>query len=168
MSYERQTSLEDVRIGPISHPGGNAVKVIFLDIDGVLNTRKTVERWQGCIGIDQVLANRFARLQQATAASVVLSSTWRVSRDWRATMRKNGVVGIIDRTPDLRDRTRGEEIQAWLNAHPEVQLYAILDDVRDMLPHQPLFRTSFFRGGLTEEIAQRVQLHFARRVADQS
>jgi hypothetical protein len=136
------------------------VNVIFLDIDGVLNTSKTVERWRGCVGIDQVLAQRFLRLQQATRAGVVLSSTWRLSRNWKANMRRNGVMGITDRTPDLRDRTRGEEIQAWLDAHAEVQLYAILDDACDMLPHQPLFRTSFFRGGLTEEIAQRVLLHF--------
>jgi hypothetical protein len=136
------------------------VNVIFLDIDGVLNTHKTVERWRGCIGIDQVLAQRFSRLQQATGACVVLSSTWRLSRNWKANMHRNGVTGIIDKTPDLRGRIRGEEIQAWLDAHPEVHLYAILDDVRDLLPHQPLFRTSFFRGGLTEEIAQRVLLHF--------
>jgi len=137
------------------------VKVIFLDIDGVLNTRKTVERWGGGIGIDEILAQRFSRLQHATGTGVVLSSTWRLSRNWKANMRRNGVIGIIDRTPDLRDQSRGEEIQAWLDAHPRVQVYAILDDARDMLPHQPLFRTSFFRGGLTEEIAQRVQLHFA-------
>jgi hypothetical protein len=137
------------------------VNVIFLDIDGVLNTRKTVERWRGCVGINQVLARRFSRLQQATGAGVVLSSTWRLSRNWKANMRRNGVIGIIDRTPNLRDRTRGEEIQAWPDAHAEVQLYAILDDARDMLPHQPLFRTSFFRGGLTEEIVQRVQMHLS-------
>jgi hypothetical protein len=137
------------------------VKIIFLDIDGVLNTRKTVERWRGGIGIDLVLAHRFARLQQATGAGVVLSSTWRLSRNWRSTMRRNGVVGVIDRAQDLRGHSRGEEIQAWLDAHTEVQVYAILDDARDMLPHQPLFRTSFFRGGLTEEIARRVQMHLA-------
>ena len=28
-----------------------------------------------------------------------------------------------------------------------------------MLPHQPHFKTSFYRGGLTERIAQRVQLY---------
>jgi hypothetical protein len=137
------------------------VKIIFLDIDGVLNTRKTLERWRGGIGIDTVLAQRFSRLQQATGAGVVLSSTWRLSRNWRATMRQNGVLGVFDRTPDIQNHSRGEEIQVWLDAHTDVQVYAVLDDGRDMLPHQPLFRTSFFRGGLTEEIAQRVQMHLA-------
>jgi hypothetical protein len=135
------------------------MKVIFLDIDGVLNTRKTVERWRGFIGIDATLARRFTQLQQATGASVVLSSTWRLERNWKAIMRNNGVVGVIDRTPDLPGRSRGEEIEAWLAANPEVRAYAILDDESDMLPHQPHFKTSFFRGGLTEKIAQRVQLY---------
>jgi hypothetical protein len=40
-------------------------------------------------------------------------------------MRKNGLVGIIDRTPDLPGRSRGEEIAAWLVARPDVEAYAI-------------------------------------------
>jgi hypothetical protein len=67
-------------------------------------------------------------------------------------MRKNGVAGVIDKTPDLPGRLRGEEIEAWLALHPEVQVYAILDDESDMLAHQPHFKTSFFGGGLTESI----------------
>jgi hypothetical protein len=72
-------------------------------------------------------------------------------------MRKNGVIGIIDRTLDLPGRSRGEEIAAWLAAHPEVELYAILDDHSDMLPHQPHFKTCFSRGGLTEKIVRQVR-----------
>jgi hypothetical protein len=37
---------------------------------------------------------------------------------------------------------------------PEAKVYAILGDGSDMLPHQPHFKASFFRGGLTEKIAQ--------------
>jgi len=134
------------------------MKVIFLDVDGVLNSSKTVERWRGLIGIDASLARRFAGLQQSTGANVVLSSTWRLSRTWRSTMRKNGVVGVIDRTPDLPGRPRGEEIEAWLR-HPEVEVYAILDDefaratefelelalFREHRPLAPSFRAKFRR-----------------------
>jgi HAD domain in Swiss Army Knife RNA repair proteins len=149
-----------VSAGPSSV--GKSMKVIFLDIDGVLNSCKTVERWRGLVGIDASLARRFAGLQQSTGAITVLSSTWRLSRTWKSTMRKNGVVGIIDRTPDLPGRSRGEEIAAWLAAHPEVEVYAILDDDSDMLPHQPHFKTSFSRGGLTEKIAQQAQHHLLK------
>jgi hypothetical protein len=140
-------------------PDRAAIKVIFLDIDGVLNTCKTVERWRGLIGIDAALAHRFAQLQQETSASVVLSSTWRLFRNWKSTMRTNGVLGVIDRTPDLPGCARGEEIEAWMAGHPEVCVYAILDDETDLLPHQPHFKTSFFKGGLTESIARRVRAH---------
>src|ERR1700730_6978137 len=78
------------------------------------------------------------------------SSTWRLERNWKSIMRKNGVVGIIDKTPELRGRLRGEEIETWLAVHPEVKVYAILDDENDMLAHQPHFKTSFCGGGLTE------------------
>jgi hypothetical protein len=53
--------------------------------------------------------------------------------------------------------SRGEEIEAWLAAHPEVEVYAILDDDSDMLRHQPHFKTCFSKGGLTEKIAWQVQ-----------
>jgi hypothetical protein len=42
-------------------------------------------------------------------------------------------VGI---TPNKPSRIRGEEIKAWLDNHPEVVDYAILDDDSDMLPEQ--------------------------------
>lgn len=46
--------------------------------------------------------------------------------------KSNTFVGI---TGD-RKSLRGEEIQEWLNQHPEVTDYAILDDDSDMLPEQ--------------------------------
>jgi len=44
----------------------------------------------------------------------------------------NTYVGITGKRKTLR----GEEIQEWLNNHPEVDNYAILDDDSDMLPEQ--------------------------------
>jgi hypothetical protein len=35
-----------------------------------------------------------------------------------------------------RRSLRGQEIQDWLNEHPEVEDYAILDDDSDMMEHQ--------------------------------
>jgi hypothetical protein len=74
-------------------------------------------------------------------------------------MHANGVVGLIDRTPSLPNRPRGEEIDLWLHEHSEVERYAIIDDESDMLDEQmpSYFRTSFFEDGLTEEIAGMVE-----------
>jgi hypothetical protein len=44
----------------------------------------------------------------------------------------NTFVGITGNRKSLR----GEEIQLWLDNHPEVEDYVILDDDDDMLPHQ--------------------------------
>ena len=53
---------------------------------------------------------------------------------------------------------RGMEIQEWLDRHPEVTHYAIVDDNADMLPHQWLFQTTFERG-LTAEITEAIIAH---------
>jgi len=143
------------------------MKVIFLDIDGVLNTRYTPQRHRGFIGMHPELVERFNKLRARTGAKVVLSSTWRLAKDWKNTMAECGLdtEHFIDRTPHMpltggvEAMERGKEIQAWLNEHPDVEAYAILDDDSDMLPHQPHFKTSFYEGGLTEEVAERVAAH---------
>lgn len=140
------------------------MKVIFLDIDGVLNSHETLPASEkgGMLGIHAVLASRFVALLARTGAHWVLSSTWRQSEHWRATMRANGLPMDLceGRTPVHRGHIRGEEIDEWLRLHPAVESYAIIDDDRDMLPHQPHFRTSLFEGGLTHDVCMRVEQHF--------
>jgi histidinol phosphatase-like enzyme len=53
------------------------MKVIFLDIDGVLNCHKTPNPRKFPYVIDDGLLARFRQLIERTGASVVLSSTWR-------------------------------------------------------------------------------------------
>ena len=53
------------------------MKVIFLDIDGVLNCSKTHNPRNLPYVIDPKLLKRFERLLERTGAKVVLSSTWR-------------------------------------------------------------------------------------------
>ena len=58
---------------------------------------------------------------------------------------------------------RGHEIQLWLDEHPEVRRYAILDDDDDMLEHQtPNFFQASCETGLTEELADRIVAHMLR------
>src|SRR5437867_5547994 len=62
---------------------------------------------------------------------------WRCLEDGRSHVEKK-VVPCFDVTPlfDEEDDVRGYEIQAWLELHPEVDRYAILDDETDFLEHQ--------------------------------
>lgn len=45
-------------------------------------------------------------------------------------------INIRGRTPWLDSRCRGEEIKAYLNEHPEIDEYIIVDDEDDLLPEQ--------------------------------
>lgn len=129
------------------------MKVIFLDIDGVLNCQKTVERFHGFISVDPLLVKRLNRILKETDAKIVLSSTWRLFEDNKEILEKANIK-YIDITPDFHT-TRGEEISDWLSRHPEVERYVILDDDSDMLPNQILFQTTWI-DGLTLKIMHEV------------
>ena len=112
---------------------------------------------------DPAAAALIKRIIKETGCKVVLSSTWRMYPDSRKAVREQ-VCDYIDCTKDLQRGEkrgavdRGVEVQEWLDRHPEVKTYAILDDDADFLPGQWLFKTSFDTG-ITEDIAQAVIDH---------
>ncbi|MBZ5709030.1 HAD domain-containing protein [Nannocystis pusilla] len=114
-------------------------RVIFLDIDGVMNTLSTpVDAARGLTSL--LLPRCVAALNQvvrATGAAVVVTSTWRLTMplaELRAHFAAAGCVAeILDITPDLDAPRREREIAAWLAAQPEPpRAWCILDDDRDM------------------------------------
>jgi len=132
---------------------------LFLDIDGVVNCKTTTQRHRGAIGIDPYMAFLVGKIQLDTGCDVILSSTWRLWEDTREEVRKQ-VVDFVDVTPDLHSGIRGLEIKDWLDRHPSVTRYAILDDSTDMLVEQaPNFFKTSWDEGLTEEIAKKVTDH---------
>ena len=145
------------------------MKILFLDIDGVANCAKTTQRSGGYIGIDPFMAFLVARIQLKTDCEFVLSSSWRHLPDGIVEIEKR-VAKLFDKTgdepydetlpPGIENMQRGREIKAWLDKHPEVTRYAILDDENDMLPEQQenFFKTSW-QGGITEEISNKVIAH---------
>lgn len=133
------------------------MKVLFLDVDGVLNSRNTTN-FDELYPIDPYMAFLVGRIQLQTGCEVILSSSWRYHPEGRQNVSKR-VVELFDVTPTVGE-CRGEEIQAWLDLHPEVTKYAILDDDCDMLVGQAdsFFKTTF-EDGLTDEIAEAVIKH---------
>lgn len=133
------------------------MKILFLDIDGVLNSTRTCVAFGGFphefsqIGaFDQVAIRLLQRLCDSAGVQVVLSSAWRLSNEARAAGDALGLP-IIDRTPYICG-PRGGEIQHWLDRHPDVECYAIVDDDADMLPAQmPRFVKTSGHEGLTWE-----------------
>lgn len=106
------------------------MKVLFLDVDGVLNNSSTRERCCGYIGVDKALARRLVqwyRFYEKTGLKIVLSSTWRLHPEmWPALNAES--IEWIDTTPHLITENRGDEISKWLNFHSEVTNYVVLDD----------------------------------------
>jgi hypothetical protein len=130
------------------------MKVIFLDIDGVLNCKTTPNAHKVPYVIDNELLMRFRRLLERTGASVVLSSTWRYDPAGIFSAKHYGVP-FIDVTPDMPGEPRCKEILEWLRTNPEVKRYAVIDDEDDELDELPLFQPSS-RTGLTEKIVEGV------------
>lgn len=141
------------------------MRVLFLDIDGVLNnpgTYSVAAPWRRepdeliRVPVDPVCMARLNRLVAETDAKIVISSSWRLFtrfEDLGPALKRYGLVAdVIGETPDLVNdpvwleawRTRegapfayerierGMEIGEWLQGHPEVTTFAILDDCSDM------------------------------------
>jgi hypothetical protein len=128
------------------------MKVVFLDIDGVLNTRQTHNPRKLPYIVDKALVRRLKRLLTRTAAKVVLTTTWRYDPAGLFSVRRYGIP-FIGSTPDFPELPRREEIRAWLKKHPRVTRYAVLDDDDDGLDAMPLFQPSA-KTGLTPELAK--------------
>ena len=137
------------------------MKVLFLDIDGVVNRAGTRQRYRGFMGIDPCLASMVGKIILDTGAAVVLTSTWRHFQGGREEVDRH-VYKTFDVTPIADTGFRGEEVKMWLDGHPEVTRYAIVDDDSDFYADQPLFKTNW-QTGITDEVAQQVTKFLNRR-----
>lgn len=135
------------------------MKVLFLDIDGVLNTHKST-LLHGSLFINSPdvakkldpYASLFLKRLTQHGVQIVLSSTWRIGTRFHQEKEKAFDFPILDRTCHypFPKAVRGDEIQTWLNEHPEVTHYAIVDDDSDMLEAQlPCFVKTRATEGLT-------------------
>lgn len=136
------------------------MRVLFLDIDGVLNSTRTCVALgdfphdvtpKGLALFDQVALKLIRALCHVGDIQIVLSSSWRIIHDYQELAVKLDLP-IIDHTPNRWDpgQVRGHEIQAWLDEHPEVEKYVIVDDDSDMLEEQKAsFVKTFHEDGLT-------------------
>ncbi|MGN6106372.1 MAG: HAD domain-containing protein [Kofleriaceae bacterium] len=130
-----------------------SVRVLFLDIDGVLN--RTGYSPRESLGlrswIEPDLAQRLSALLVATSAEIVLSSDWRRGRELselRAELAAAGVVATLRGTTPVLGAPRWREIETWLAAETVApDAFAIVDDAFDMGPLAPRFvRTSPLTG----------------------
>lgn len=117
------------------------MKVIFLDIDGVMITaHSTMGRF------DPACVENLRQILDQTGASIVISSTYR--RLGLVTLKKlfakNGITDrLIGLTPTISYGTRGEEInqyleEASLDPSTSIESFVIIDDhdnMGELSPH---------------------------------
>lgn len=145
------------------------MKVIFLDIDGILNYR-------GSEFIDTECFNNLKHIINKTNAKIVMISTWRVCMDdeymrnyiqyqnstlleYKKLFLKvfSGNMRWLDIAPDLNEH-RSDEIKLWLHQHPEVTSFVVIDDFNveyDVNFPNNWVRPSYYYRGLTKELANR-------------
>ena len=108
---------------------------VFLDVDGVLNTKTTVQiSPDGFTGIDdarvEILAKSLAKYGDGV---IVITSDWKDirgnSEDFSYLNNKLGNYGLsIYDTTTGKHRDRGAGVEKYLKSHPEIDEYIILDD----------------------------------------
>lgn len=142
-------------------------KVLFLDVDGVLNNRR-FRRSNGVeIEYDPDNICHLNRILRATNCTVVLSSDRRYGilegphtlRTYADLLRTHGVksLNLVGTTRGAEAlEYRGEQIKDYLIAHPEISVYVVLDDYSPAC-FEGLSHVQTDGGeGLTKEIAEEV------------
>jgi hypothetical protein len=153
-------------------------KVIFLDIDGVLNTSYT--KYRDDI-LDEFRLDYLAKIVNKTRAKIVLTSTWRYNlskslfsfkaynnstKKLIESLKERGLK-ISALLPDTPNNRRAEDISEFIKKH-KVTNFVILDDelfnYESLKLSNNLLRTSFYEenelnAGLTQKmIRQAVQI----------
>ena len=157
-------------------------KIVFLDIDGVLNT----ERWftqmtkntpkdKYGYAFDPIAIKNLSRIIDVTGAEIVISSSWKsfgfegMLEMWRERNLPGKIIGITPNSvsdemllnADIDSielfHIRGEEIKEWLTKHGKrVSNYVIIDDMDNMLPEQQShFVQTNPEVGITEDDVER-------------
>lgn len=148
-------------------------KIIFLDIDGVLNN--FVDSWPNQFGegaqstyvVDpRCILAFYHLLAEVPEAKVVMSSTW-ASYPRQMAYLHLVMPGLKERlhpdwiTPRKLSSTRGQEIGMWLGDHPEVTHWVVLEDGRDAwldLHKLNVIQTNTVTGLTTENAIKAVEI----------
>ena len=142
------------------------MKIIFLDVDGVLNSIDSEDHFHCFIGLDYSGIKLLKEIVDATGAEIVLVSTWKLSWDKDGQSRPDSLgayldqrlaeegLAIIDKTGGNMNE-RGHGIVDWLSEHPTDSWIVLDDEIFEdyeecgIMPR--LVKTSFYDGGLKEK-----------------
>ncbi len=125
------------------------MKVIFLDIDGVLNPH-TFNRESQSHTLEPHLVKLLNRILDETDAKIVISSSWRYMilndsmtlNGFDYLLRTHGVkagriIGYTEEDDQFLGSKRSLQIQAWLDANQTVKDWVVIDDVPEGMDASP-------------------------------
>lgn len=170
---------------PPAPPLPEPVRVLFLDMDGVLNGHADYGVLCGAL-IRHDCVVRLQLVLDVTDAAIVVSSAWRYQvlrgavtlAGFEHMLRSHGlrarVIGVTGTdagdTGATGQSERVGQIRAWLAKHPEVTRWAVVDDAKLSLadPSLPIVETDGARGLVDSDADKLIALlrGWARPVAD--
>lgn len=141
------------------------MKLIFLDIDGVMNSLQSMQDNKH-LGIHRDIptvdhVNHLNYIIASTDARIVISSSWRVihsssSIDLILCLQGFKYPGYVISSTITHKYHRGDEIQDWLDmASNKIQRFVILDDCNDMLHLKQFLVQTDSNIGLTKQDADK-------------
>jgi len=147
------------------------MKILFLDIDGVLNSveyavgANTINRSVRLDDADPVKVGLLRFICDQTDARIVISSTWRIGRDpaWFDGFFSSfgwfqpPIEGVTPRSARIGSIGRGDEINEWLETR-QVDRYVIVDDDSDFYGDQPLVQTNGVYGLTLKETIEMIDI----------
>ncbi len=154
------------------------MKLIFLDVDGVLNYGGCKARsTTGCLGVEEEKLQLLKRIVDETGAEVVLTSTWKMSwsrqdriedieyedgRYLEEKMRNFGI-RLLDKTTDPSWEERGRGILNFIDQLCiPVETFIIIDDesfdFKSVGIYDKFVKTSFVDGLLPEHVERAVSI----------
>ena len=136
-------------------------KILFLDIDGVMNSKlyfkNSFNPDEDDSRFDVYSVYLVKKLVEEFSLKIVITSHWRsgMVEKLMSELKRNELMSFLHKdsfTPILRSAQRGTEIKAWLDSHPEINDYLIIDDNENMLEEQKcrFVKTDAFAGLLDE------------------
>ena len=105
------------------------MKVIFVDVDGVLNSDDFIDSVKGKQDIDIKTVLLLKRAIEETGSKIVMDTSFRYTQSFlkvQEMLLQNGI--MFDKTPFI-DNERGKEIKQYLSEHRNIEDYILLDDV---------------------------------------
>jgi hypothetical protein len=143
-------------------------KILFLDVDGVLNSHRDVI---ACGSRDALNIGSMQLLREVidtTGCKVVITSDWQKYPDSMRRLFSTKFLTFNDlhqsgETAQLNNR--GKEIDSWLLNNPFVDCYAIIDDIDAMMGYQRkrLVLTNSKRGLCRDHADQLIALLGAKK-----